>query len=68
MGKHDRGAFGALMDEAKELGCRIVSFVVDLEADDDEDDRWLATDGKQAGTGRTGEEAFRAFVEVKRRG
>lgn len=69
MGKLDRGAFGQLLDEAKELGCKAVTFGVDLECADDHPERWVATDGTGTmANGRTGEEAFRAFIAVKRRG
>lgn len=67
MGKHDKGAFGQLLDEAEEIGCESVSFVVHLKADR-EDERWIVSDGQRAAAGRTGEEAFRAFIAMKRRG
>lgn len=69
MSTHDRGAFGALLAEAKALGALRLSFDVDLHAPDDDETRWGAVnvivyDGKViAGQGRTGEEALRRLVE-----
>lgn len=74
MSTHDRGAFGALLAEAKALGVRHLSFDVRLMASDDDEFRWSAetvggdppeppnaVSGKDFG--RTGEEALRRLVE-----
>ena len=65
MSTHDRGAFGALLAEAKALGCGGLEFYVRLEEPDDAE-RWDAVcyHGRSARcTGRTGEEALRRLVE-----
>jgi len=69
---HDRGAFGALMAEAKALGARRIFWEVDLEAGPEEN-RWKVKsrqgddyiDSTDA-AGRTGEEALRRLVEKLR--
>lgn len=69
MSEHDRGAFGKLLAEAKELGVWGLEWYVDLIQGDEM--RWRCTVGaSNAGlydawgeNGRTGEEAFRALVE-----
>jgi hypothetical protein len=66
MSTHDRGAFGALLAEAKELGHSRLTFHVDLDVAD-EDDRWTVCSGDEyADVGRTGEEALRKLVEALR--
>lgn len=66
MGKHDRGAFGALLSEASELDFGKVRFEVDLRKDDDDITKWEAVCRIRlsyfVGQGRTGEEAFRALI------
>jgi hypothetical protein len=73
---HDRGAFGALLAEAKTLGTTYLSWNVDLRADDSEE-RWsclvLAEEGDpnwpdsgKVAYGRTGEEALRRLVDALR--
>jgi hypothetical protein len=69
MSTHDRGAFGALLAEAKALGIERLSWDADLSEPDDSEDRWVAwvaTHGVQEGRGRTGEEALRRLVEKLR--
>jgi hypothetical protein len=72
MSTHDRGAFGALLAEAKALGARRLFWDVDLEAPE-EADRWSAVSrhgvdyvGSAEARGRTGEEALRRLVEILR--
>lgn len=72
MSTHDRGAFGALLAEAKALGATTLNFEVDLTMGDDDDARWDCADfsaGRKPGSrcqGRTGEEALRRLVETLR--
>lgn len=72
MSTHDRGAFGALLAEAKALGVPMMSFDVNLSADDESDKRWICwlphdnDNPDAAAQGRTGEEALRRLVEKLR--
>lgn len=76
MSTHDRGAFGALLAEAKRLGCNGLRFEVDLLAEPDDAeyerwscgslDRWRPEVRGPLSRGRTGEEAFRRLVESLR--
>lgn len=68
MSTHDRGAFGALLAEAKELGAEMIRFEVDLVMDDvPEEERWeVACGPKKKAFGRTGEEGLRGLVEMLR--
>lgn len=71
MGKHDKGAFGQLLDEAKSMSLNRVSFRVELDADEDLN-RWEAScfagDMDHCASGRTGEEALRSLLAVLKRG
>ncbi len=66
MSTHDRGAFGQLLAEAKELGETRLSFHVDLMADPEAVYRWDAAGERYSAHGRTGEEALRKLVESLR--
>lgn len=66
MSAHDRGAFGALLVEAKELGEQYLTFTVDLDAEDEEPSRWLLCGEATYAEGRTGEEALRSYVDQLR--
>jgi len=75
MSTHDRGAFGALLAEAKALGCKRVSWQVDLDEPDESEARWVVETfplhwtwklTNAADRGRTGEEALRRLVEKLR--
>lgn len=80
MSTHDRGAFGALLAEAKTLGCGDLEFRVDLLKAGEDESRWSVEgypppddDGGgsdvpivERSTGRTGEEALRRLVESLR--
>ncbi len=67
---HDRGAFGRLMAECKDMGVTRLAWDVDLSTD--LEDRWVCWVPTEEGhdrdgaTGRTGEEAFRRLVEKLR--
>ena len=66
---HDRGAFGKLLAEARELGAVSLEFFVGLNTDAENDERWSVSAGHPVGDrmaeayGRTGEEALRRLVE-----
>lgn len=66
MSTHDRGAFGALLAEAKALGAPTIKFKVWL--GDETENRWQARVGRsdKFARGRTGEEALRGLVEKLR--
>lgn len=67
---HDRGAFGKLMAEARDLGARYIQWDVDLTKGPEDDTRWgacaLGTCKTVGSGGRTGEEALRRLVEKLR--
>jgi len=68
MSQHDRGAFGALLAEARDLGVTHATWHAILDRDDDR--RWRAVlYGPLVHVddfGRTGEEALRKCVEALR--
>lgn len=75
MSTHDRGAFGALLAEAKALGATLVQWNLDLSRTDEDEKRWsvmasgleIGREFKATGArGRTGEEALRRLVEKLR--
>jgi hypothetical protein len=71
MGKHDRGAFGELLDEAKQIiEGDILFFECDFDKEDDDREKWRVFSGTYGsdGHGRTGEEALRDFLTKARRG
>lgn len=69
MSKHDRGAFGELLAEAKSLGAHRIRWEVATFLDDDDETRWAVTVPGQAlyASGRTGEEGLRKLVEALRK-
>lgn len=71
MGTHDRGAFGALLQELTDRGGRSAKFTVDLHASGEDQERWqvqamLRDHQLKSASGRTGEEALRRLVEALR--